>query len=92
MYFDENWQSMAEKEPALGHVDMFQTSPNESELSYLQNTLFSLSHILFHFASCFLPCGRCSCLICAGIVMHKKSYKHLWLSTKILLFKKYSTF
>ncbi len=28
MYFKENWQSMAEKEPAFGHVDIFQTSPN----------------------------------------------------------------
>ncbi len=28
MYFKENWQSMAEKEPAFGHVDMFQTSPS----------------------------------------------------------------
>ena len=27
MYFKENWQSMAEKEPALGHVGIFQTSP-----------------------------------------------------------------
>ncbi len=26
MYFKENWQSMAEKEPAFGHVDTFQTS------------------------------------------------------------------
>ncbi len=28
MYFKENWQSMAEKKPALGHVTMFQTSPS----------------------------------------------------------------
>jgi len=28
MYFKENWQSMVEKEPAFGHVDIFQTSPN----------------------------------------------------------------
>jgi hypothetical protein len=27
MYFKENWQSMAEKEPPFGHVDIFQTSP-----------------------------------------------------------------
>ncbi|MCI9156290.1 MAG: hypothetical protein HFF44_05015 [Lawsonibacter sp.] len=27
MYFKENWQSMAEKEPTFGHVDIFQTSP-----------------------------------------------------------------
>ncbi len=27
MYFKENWQSMAEKEPVFGHVDIFQTSP-----------------------------------------------------------------
>ncbi len=27
MYFKENWQSMAEKEPAFGHVVIFQTSP-----------------------------------------------------------------
>ena len=28
MYFEENWQSMAEKEPPIGRVDNFQTSPN----------------------------------------------------------------
>jgi hypothetical protein len=28
MHFKENWQSMAEKEPPFGHVDIFQTSPN----------------------------------------------------------------
>ncbi len=28
MYFKENWQSMVEKEPAFGHVTMFQTSPS----------------------------------------------------------------
>ena len=28
MYCKENWQSMVEKEPAFGHVDLFQTSPN----------------------------------------------------------------
>jgi hypothetical protein len=27
MYFKENWQSMAKKEPPFGHVDIFQTSP-----------------------------------------------------------------
>ena len=27
MYFKENWQSMVEKAPAFGHVDLFQTSP-----------------------------------------------------------------
>ncbi len=27
MYFKENWQSMAEKEPPFGHVDIFQTGP-----------------------------------------------------------------
>ncbi len=32
MYFKENWQSMAEKEPALGHVDMFQTSPKQQTI------------------------------------------------------------
>ena len=31
MYFKENWQSMAEKEPAFGHVTMFQTSPSRKE-------------------------------------------------------------
>ena len=30
MYFKENWQSMVEKEPAFGHVDLFQTSPNKT--------------------------------------------------------------
>ena len=29
MYFKENWQSMAEKEPPFGHVDIFQTSPRD---------------------------------------------------------------
>ena len=38
MYFKENWQSMAEKEPALGHVTMFQTSPN---LVYHINCFFA---------------------------------------------------
>ena len=28
MYFKENWQSMAEKEPAFEHVTMFQISPS----------------------------------------------------------------
>ena len=28
MYFKENWQSMAEKEPPFGHVDIFKTSPS----------------------------------------------------------------
>lgn len=28
MYFKKNWGSMAEKEPPLGRIDIFQTSPN----------------------------------------------------------------
>ncbi len=31
MYFKKNWGSMAAKEPPLGRVDIFQTSPNEIE-------------------------------------------------------------
>ncbi len=29
MYCKENWQSMVEKEPAFGYVDLFQTSPSQ---------------------------------------------------------------
>ena len=32
MYFKENWQSMAEKEPTFGHVDIFQTSLSQVQL------------------------------------------------------------
>ncbi len=28
MYFKKSWGSMVEKEPPLGRIDMFQTSPN----------------------------------------------------------------
>ncbi len=30
MYFKKNWGSMAAKEPPLGRVDIFQTSPNHA--------------------------------------------------------------
>ena len=53
MYFKENWQSMAEKEPAFGHVDIFQTSPNESEWSYLQNTVFFIIPYIVSFCKLF---------------------------------------
>ena len=32
MYFKKNWGSMVEKEPPLGRIDMFQTSPKKTEM------------------------------------------------------------
>ena len=49
MYFKENRQSMAEKEPAFGHVDMFQTSLN---LPLLQDE-FSFKLLVLDFVAAF---------------------------------------
>ena len=61
MHFKKNWQSMAEKEPAIGHVDMFQTSLNESEWSYLQNTVFFIIPYIVSFCKLFSTILQCGC-------------------------------
>jgi hypothetical protein len=45
MYFKENWQSMAEKEPPFGHVDIFQTSPR-----YEKRSAGTAERFAFYFA------------------------------------------